>query len=104
MYFVGQVELSEWKPLVGMQVVADIFSIVFIDVFLIFEEPGLDGVRYLQGVGVCVLFGEALLCGGIIEVEEAVMDVLVVGDGTWAKAFIGVWEEEVVIVDEGAEE
>ena len=39
--------------------VADIFSVVFIDVFSIFEEPGLDGVCYLEGVGVCILFGEA---------------------------------------------
>ena len=39
--------------------VADIFSIVFIDVFSIFEEPGLDGVCYLEGGGVCILFGEA---------------------------------------------
>ena len=45
-----------------------------------------------------------LVSGRIIEVEEAIMDVLVVGDRTWAKAFIGVWEEEVVVVDEGVKE
>ena len=45
-----------------------------------------------------------MVSGRIIEVEEAIMDVLVIGYRTWAKAFIGVWEEEVVIVDEGGEE
>jgi hypothetical protein len=45
-----------------------------------------------------------LVCGGVVEVQEAVVDVLVVGDRTWAKPFIGVWEEEVVVVNEGAEE
>ena len=64
--------------------VADVFSIGFVEVFLIFEEPGLDGVRHLQGVGICVLFGEAYVCGGVIEVEEAVVYVLIIGYYTWA--------------------
>ena len=59
MDLVGQVEFSKWKILVDMKMVADVFYVGFIKVFLIFEEPGLDGVCHLQGVGVCILFGEA---------------------------------------------
>ncbi len=37
----------------------DVFDIHFVKVFTILKEPGLDGVYHCQGVGMCVLLGEA---------------------------------------------
>lgn len=101
MYFVYGVELPKGVFPVGVHVVADEFCIHFGEMLSVYEEPLLDGLFQCNGVCEGFFSSEALVCGRIVEVDEAVMYVLVVGDCTWAEAFIGVWEEEVVVVGKG---
>jgi hypothetical protein len=59
MDFVDNVELTVGVVLVGVDVVEDVFEIHFVKVFTIWKEPGLDGVYHCQGVGMCILLGDA---------------------------------------------
>ena len=82
--------MPKWVFVIVSHVLYNVLTIQFVEVLAVLLYPGKDCGVHCGGMLESLTLCELGVCCGISEMDEAVVDILVVGYSTRAKAFVSI--------------